>query len=108
MKRWLAAPLQRPDGTLGSGTKGTPQGSAISPLLANLFMHYAFDAWMAREFPASKFERYGDDVVVHCRRRRWPTGCGRRSRIAWPSVGLLLHPDKTRVVYCKDGKRRLG
>ena len=59
--------MQRPDGTLVGRDRGSPQGSAISPLLANLFMHYAFDAWMAREFPAVRFERYCDDVVVHCR-----------------------------------------
>ena len=66
VKRWLAAPLQLPDGTLAERDRGTPQGSAISPVLANLFMHYAFDAWMAREFPAVPFERYADDAVVHC------------------------------------------
>ena len=66
VERWLEAPLQRQDGTLVARDRGTPQGSAISPLLANLFMHYAFDAWMAREFPAVTFERYCDDAVVHC------------------------------------------
>ena len=70
VKRWLKAPLQtaRRD-TVAERTKGTPQGSAISPLLANLFMHYAFDAWMARAFPAVPFERYADDAVVHCRQQ---------------------------------------
>ena len=67
VKRWLAAPLKQPDGTLIERTKGTPQGSAISPILANLFMHYAFDSWMARNFPDCPFERYADDVVVHCK-----------------------------------------
>lgn len=67
MQRWLTAPLQKRDGSLVARDRGSPQGSAISPLLANLFMHYAFDAWMAREFPATRFERYCDDVVVHCR-----------------------------------------
>ncbi len=67
VERWLKAPLQQPDGSLVARDRGSPQGSAISPLLANLFMHYAFDAWMAREFPAVAFERYCDDVVVHCR-----------------------------------------
>jgi RNA-directed DNA polymerase len=59
--RWLAAPLQLPDGTLQRRDRGTPQGSAVSPVLANLFLHYAFDAWMAREFPTVRFERYVDD-----------------------------------------------
>ncbi|HEX8933272.1 MAG TPA: group II intron reverse transcriptase/maturase, partial [Pseudonocardiaceae bacterium] len=64
--RWLKAPMQMSDGTLIAREKGTPQGSPISPLLANLFMHYAFDTWMAREYPGCPFERYADDVVVHC------------------------------------------
>ena len=66
VQRWLQAPLQLPDGTLQQRDRGTPQGSAVSPVLANLFLHYAFDAWMAREFPAVSFERYVDDAVVHC------------------------------------------
>jgi RNA-directed DNA polymerase len=61
VKRWLAAPIQQPDGTLQQRDRGTPQGSAVSPVLANLFLHYAFDAWMAREFPTVPFERYADD-----------------------------------------------
>jgi RNA-directed DNA polymerase len=66
IERWLKAPMQMPDGTLGARERGTPQGSPISPLLANLFMNYAFDRWMAREYPGSPFERYADDIVVHC------------------------------------------
>ena len=70
VERWLKAPLQREDGTLVAREQGSPQGSAISPLVANLFMHYAFDAWMKREFPEIGFERYCDDVVVHCKSER--------------------------------------
>jgi len=70
VRRWLRAPLQRPDGTLVQRDKGTPQGSAISPVLANLFLHYAFDTWMAREFPGCPFERFADDIVVHCKSGR--------------------------------------
>jgi Reverse transcriptase (RNA-dependent DNA polymerase) len=66
VKRWLAAPLQLPDGTLQKRDRGTPQGSAFSPVLANLFMHYAFETWLAREFPLVRFERYADDAVIHC------------------------------------------
>ena len=107
VQRWLTAPLQRQDGSLLARDRGSPQGSAISPLLANLFMHYAFDAWMAREFPAVQFERYCDDVVVHCRSEA--TAHQVREAIAARLAecgGLQLHPDKTRIVYCKDGKRR--
>jgi len=107
VERWLKAPLQRQDGTLVARDRGTPQGSAISPLLANLFMHYAFDAWMARQYPAVRFERYCDDVVVHCGSQ----GQARQVRDAiadrLAQVGLELHPDKTRIVYCKDYKRHL-
>jgi group II intron reverse transcriptase/maturase len=67
VKRWLAAPIRMPDGTLAERDRGTPQGSAVSPVLANLFMHYALDLWMAREFPVCPFERYADDAVVHCK-----------------------------------------
>jgi group II intron reverse transcriptase/maturase len=105
-ERWLKAPLQQPDGTLVTRDRGTPQGSAISPLIANLFMHYAFDAWMAREFPGVRFERYCDDAVVHCASEQ--QACQVRDAIAGrlAEVGLELHPDKTRVVYCKDDDRR--
>src|SRR5512144_1599526 len=70
VQRWLVAPLHQPDGSLVERDRGTPQGSAISPVLANLFLHYAFDAWMAREYPDVAFERYADDAVVHCESRQ--------------------------------------
>jgi RNA-directed DNA polymerase len=106
VRRWLEAPLQRQDGALVARDRGTAQGSAVSPLLANLFMHYAFDAWMAREFPEIRFERYVDDVVVHCGSE--PEARRVRDAIAarLAQVGLELHPDKTRLVYCKDADRR--
>jgi RNA-directed DNA polymerase len=106
VKRWLAAPLQRPDGTLVERDRGTPQGSAVSPILANVFMHFAFDNWMVRNFPGVPFERYADDAVVHCvsKQQAEMVLAGIAERMG--EVGLKLHPDKTRVVYCKDGKRR--
>ena len=95
-----------PDGTVQDRDRGIPQGSAVSPILANLFLHYAFDAWMAREFPAVRFERYVDDVVVHATTH----GQAERLRSAIAArmveVGLELHPDKTKIVYCKDDNRR--
>jgi RNA-directed DNA polymerase len=106
VKRWLAAPLQLPDGTLKERDKGTPQGSAVSPVLANLFMHYAFDRWMAREFPGCPFERYADDAVVHCVNKRQADEVLAALTGRMSEVGLRLHPDKTLVVYCKDAKRR--
>jgi RNA-directed DNA polymerase len=75
VERWLAAPLERPDGALEQRSKGTPQGSAVSPILANLFMHFAFDSWMARNFPGCPLERYADDAIVHCKTRRQAEYC---------------------------------
>jgi RNA-directed DNA polymerase len=106
VKRWLAAPLQLPDGTLVERDTGTPQGSAASPILANLFMHFAFDMWMARRFPGCPFERYADDVVVHCRTQRQAEEVLAAIAERMEQVGLRLHPDKTRIVYCKDSDRR--
>jgi group II intron reverse transcriptase/maturase len=106
VKRWLAAPVQLPDGSLQARDRGTAQGSAVSPVLANLFMHYAFDMWLTREFPMVAFERYCDDAVIHCV-TLWQAEkvlAALHERMA--EVGLELHPDKTKVVYCKDTNRR--
>jgi hypothetical protein len=106
VERWLKAPMQMPDGTLTARTKGTPQGGPISPLLANLFLHYGFDLWISREYPGVQFERFADDAVIHCvtERQAWEVrnAIGRR----FAGIGLSLHPDKTKIVYCKDGRRR--
>ncbi len=106
IERWLKAPVQLEDGTLESREKGTPQGSVISPLLANLFLHYAFDRWMAKHHPHIRFERYADDILCHCRseaQARWLWGV-LKQRFA--ECGLELHPQKTKIVYCKDDDRR--
>ncbi|MCX4617177.1 MULTISPECIES: group II intron reverse transcriptase/maturase [Streptomyces] len=106
VRRWLAAPLVMPDGSLRHRERGTPQGAPVSPVLANLFLHYAFDTWMDREFPAVQFERYADDAVMHCVTERQAREVLDALRNRMVEVGLELHPDKTRIVYCKDGKRR--
>ena len=106
VKRWLVAPLALPDGTLQDRDRGTPQGSAVSPILANLFLHWAFDVWMAREFPGALFERYADDAVVHCSSLGQAETVLVAIRDRMAGVGLELHPDKTRIVYCKDDMRR--
>jgi RNA-directed DNA polymerase len=106
IERWLKAPMQMPDGTLVAREKGTPQGSPISPLLANLFMHYAFDRWMGREFPGCPFERYADDIVAHCDTEEQARGLRAAIASRLGALGLELHPDKTKVVYCKDGQRQ--
>jgi RNA-directed DNA polymerase len=106
VRRWLAAPLEQPDGSLLTRERGTPQGAPVSPVLANLFMHYALDLWLEREFPTAMFERYADDAVIHC-----VTEAQARRVLAalmdrMDEVGLRLHPAKTRIVYCRDGKRQ--
>ena len=106
VERWLKAPLQRVDGTLVQRDRGTPQGSAISPLIANLFLHYAFDRWMGREFPNCLFERYADDGVIHCRSEAEAHKVLAALAERMAQVGLELHPDKTRIVYCKDAYRK--
>ncbi len=103
--RWLRAPVQKADGTLEQRTKGTPQGGVVSPLLANLFLHYAFDLWMQRKFPQVQFERYADDAIVHCRSERQARAVLEAIRDRFRQCGLELHVTKTRIVYCKDDDR---
>ncbi len=106
VERWLKAPVQMADGTLVNQGKGTPQGGVISPLLANLFLHYGFDKWMARNNPSIPFERYADDVVCHCKSEVQAKGLWQELKRRFSQCGLELHPQKTKIVYCKDDDRR--
>ena len=104
--RWLTAPLQQADGTLVERTKGTPQGGVVSPVLANLFLHYAFDVWMTRTFPGVPWCRYADDGLVHCKTEPEALAIMAALKDRLAACGLEMHPDKTHVVYCKDGSRK--
>lgn len=106
IERWLKAPLQKADGTLEARTKGTPQGGVISPLLANIFLHLAFDEWMRVAHPDTPFERYADDVVVHCKTEKQAQAVRASIEARLRKCKLELHPQKTRIVYCKDDDRR--
>lgn len=105
IERWLKAPVQLPDGTLQKRGAGTPQGGVISPLLANLMLHYTFDAWMQRMFPHVSFERYADDGVCHCRTREQAEELMAALKQRFVDCKLELHPEKTRIIYCKDDDR---
>jgi RNA-directed DNA polymerase len=105
VRRWLVAPVQHQDGSRVVPVKGTPQGSAISPLLSNLFLHYALDSWLARSYPVVQFERYCDDVVLHCFSQRQAKYIRHVVEERLLEFGLRCHPDKTRIVYCKQHGR---
>ena len=106
IERWLKVPVQMEDGSVVSRKPGTPQGGVISPLLANLFLHYAFDMWMSRTHPEIPFERYADDIVCHCKSAKTAAAlrCALQDRLT--ICKLALHPEKTKIVYCKDVHRQ--
>lgn len=106
IKRWLKAPMQLRDGSLVKREKGTPQGGVISPLLANLYLHYSMDEWLRIYFPNNSFERYADDSVVHCRSEEEANVILHSLKDRLQHCGLELHPVKTKIVYCKDDDRR--
>ena len=106
IKRWLTASVVMPDGTEEARDRGTPQGGVISPLLANLFLHYAFDRWMEIYFPSIPFERYADDVVCHCVSERQARHLWNALARRFEQVGLKPHPVKTQIVYCKSSRHR--
>lgn len=106
VERWLKAPMQHADGVLETRTCGTPQGGVVSPLLANLFLHYAFDVWVSRHLCSVRFCRYADDGVVHCKSQAQAEFALRQIRERFHQCGLELHPNKTRIVYCQDINRQ--
>lgn len=106
VERWLKAPLQDAEGKMIQRNKGTPQGGVVSPILANLFLHYAFDAWVKREMPTMMFCRYADDGLLHCRSQRQAEYVLRRIAQRFRECGLEIHPEKSGMIYCKDKNRR--
>jgi RNA-directed DNA polymerase len=106
IERWLRAPVYMPDGTLEDREKGSPQGSVVSPILANLFLHYTFDMWMQRQFPACPFERYADDAIIHCDSENQARELLDMLQQRFAECKLELSPQKTKIVYCKDANRR--
>jgi RNA-directed DNA polymerase len=106
IERWLKASAKETNGEIVERDKGTPQGGVISPLLANLFLHYAFDKWMERNNPEILFERYADDIIIHCKTKMGAEKLKHRIEQRLKECKLELHPEKTKMVYCKDGNRR--
>ena len=107
IKRWLEAPVFTVSGeTIEKQGKGTPQGGVISPLLANLFLHYAFDKWLENTDKSVEFSRYADDVIIHCKSKVHAEQILQLVHQRMESVGLELHPQKTKIVYCRDHRRK--
>ena len=106
IERWLKAPMETEEGKRVVRERGTPQGGVVSPLLANLFLHYALDAWMRRKMPSVRFCRYADDGVIHCKSEVQAQWVMRKLGERLRECGLELHPGKTQVVYCRDSKRQ--
>ena len=105
VQRWLTTPFQMQDGTIKPRTAGTPQGGVISPVLANLFLHYTFDSFMAKEYPKAWWVRYADDGIVHCKTYEQAVYMRTILSERFKTMGLELNQEKTRIVYCKDADR---
>jgi RNA-directed DNA polymerase len=105
IERWLKAPFQKKDGEMVERIAGTPQGGVISPVLANLFMHYTFDMWMNIHHPQNPWARYADDAVIHCRNKEEAETLLKELNRRFNECKLELHADKTRIIYCKDDDR---
>ena len=105
-ERWLTAGIEQADGSIAARTKGTPQGGVISPLLANLYLHHAFDMWMSKHFASNPFERYADDIIIHCNSKAEAEHLLLSIRQRLQSFELGLHSEKTKLVYCQNYKRK--
>ena len=105
IKRWLETPFITREGQVIERLSGTPQGGVISPVLANMYLHYVFDMWMKRNFPQAPFERYADDGVIHCRTKEEAFVIKKKLAARFAECKLELHPVKTRIVYCRDKDR---
>jgi group II intron reverse transcriptase/maturase len=103
--RWLKAGIEQEDGSIAGRTKGTPQGGVISPLLANLYLHHALDKWMDETNPHNPFERYADDIVIHCQSKEEAERLLAQLSNRMQQYSLELHPEKTKIVYCKNYQR---
>ena len=106
VSRWLEAGIEQEDGSIVARTKGTPQGGVISPLLANLYLHHGFDKWMGKRNPNNPFERYADDIVIHCHSKEEAESLLAAIEEQMSVYSLTLHPEKTKIVYCKNYLRR--
>lgn len=106
VERWLKAGVEQEDGSIAARTKGTPQGGVVSPLLANLYLHHAFDIWMQENYRQNPFERYADDIIVHCRSKEEAEQLHAQITKRMEAFELMLHPEKTKIVYCKNYRRQ--
>jgi len=105
VERWLKAGVEQEDGSIIARTKGTPQGGVVSPLLSNIYLHHAFDTWMATSYPNLPFERYADDIVIHCNTKAAAEQLLEQLALRMHQFELTLHPEKTKIVYCKNYHR---
>jgi RNA-directed DNA polymerase len=105
VERWLKAGIEQEDGSIKARIQGTPQGGVVSPLLANLYLHHAFDKWMEIRHPGNPFERYADDIVIHCESKQEAEQMLEELQLRMHEFELSLHPEKTKIVYCKNYQR---
>ena len=105
IERWLKTPMQLPDGSLQKKTKGVMQGGVISPVLSNLFLHYVFDKWVSKKYPLIPWCRYADDGLAHCKTKYEAQQLLADVAKRFTDCNLELHPDKTKIIYCKDANR---